>query len=141
MAGGGDVSACLEVTDTYGNLLKFNSGKFGIAFDGTGDDELVWAKDPTADVTDAVLYIDYIQLAACGTGAAGHVAICDGSEGEAIVSLATHDGTLGSGNEGTWDFKDDPLVCLTAESTQSLCVSAAASAQFTGFIKCWWGVI
>lgn len=138
---GGDVSGCLEVSSGYGNLMRFDSGRFGISFDCTGGtDERIWAKDPTVDATKSALYVDYIQLATCGTGAGGPVALVDGSAaGQAIVTLAAHDGTLTSGNQGNWDFGKDPLVCLTADNTQSLCLSSTASAFISGFVKCHWG--
>ena len=137
----GDVSGCLEVSSGYGNMLRFESGKFGISFDCTGGiDERIWGKDPTAVYGATALYVDKIQLATCGTGGGGPIALIDGSAaGEAIVTLAAHDGTLSSWNEGTWDFKGDPLVCLTADNTQSLCVSSTTNAFISGFIKCWWG--
>ena len=138
---GGDVSGCLEVSSGYGNLVRFNSGKFGVSFDCTGGtDERIWGKDPTVDVTDAALYIEYIQLATCGTAGGAPVALIDGSAaGQAIVTLAAHDGTLTVSNEGTWDFRDDPIICLTACNTQSVCISSTANAQVTGFMKCYWG--
>ena len=137
----GDVSGCLEVSSGYGNMLKFGSGKYGVSFDCTGGtDERIWGKDPTAVYGAMALYVDSIQLSACGTGGGGPVALIDGSAaGQAIVTLSVHDGTLTSGNEGNWGFGDDPLVCLTADNTQSLCISSTTSAFISGFIKCWWG--
>lgn len=138
---GGDVSGCLEVSSGYGSLTKFSSGHFGISFDCTGGtDERIWAKDPTVDATNNACYLEYVQLAACGTMGGGPIALTDGSGGATIVGLAAHDGTLTlNGCFGAWDFRDDPLVCLTADNTQSLCVSSTSEAQITGFIKCYWG--
>jgi len=137
----GDFSGCLEVSSGYGNMLRFDSGKYGISFDCTGGtDERIWGKDPTAVVGNQCLYIDKIQLSTCGTGGGGSIALVDGSAaGQAIVTLSAHDGTLTSGNQGLWDFGNDALVCLTADNTQSLCVSSTASAFVSGFVKCWWG--
>lgn len=135
----GDISGCIEATVGYFGLNNFNSGRYGISFDFTGDDERIIGKDPTSVGAGNALYIDYVQLATCGTGAVGQVALCDGSGGVPFITLTAHDGTLTSGNVGVWDFKDDPLVCLTADNTQSVCISSAASAQTSGFIKCYWG--
>lgn len=137
---GGDVSGCLETSSGYGNLMRFNSGKYGVSFDCTGGvDERIFGKDPTVDATKAALYVHYIQLAACGTGGGGPVALCDGSGGDAIVTLAAHEGTLTLSNVGFWDFENDPLICLTGDVTQSLCVSSTTSAHISGFVKCHWG--
>lgn len=138
---GGDFSGCLEVSSGFGNMLRFNSGKYGISFDCTGGvDERIWGKDPTVDVTVNALYLEYVQLATCGTAGGGPVALVDGSAaGQAIVTLAAHDGTLTLSTEGSWDFRNDPLICLTADNTQSLCVSSTANAFVSGFIKCYWG--
>jgi hypothetical protein len=135
---GGDVSGCLEVSSGYGNLTRFNSGKFGVSFDSTGGaDERIWGKDPTVDATKSVLYVDAIQLAACASG--GNVALIDGSGGSPLVTLANSDVSYGGGVREYWDFRDDPLVCLTADNTQSLCVSSTLSGHISGFVKCWWG--
>lgn len=145
----GDMSGCVEMTVDYFGYNRFESGKIGICFDFTGgSDENIIGKDPTmgqGDTTGAcktlALYVDYIQLNACSTGAGGPVAICDGSGGVPFVSLAIHDGSLTSSNSASWDFGKDPLVCLTADNTQSLCVSSAANAYISGFVKCYWGPI
>jgi len=136
---GGDISGCLEASAGYGNLIRFDSGKFGVSFDSTGGvDERIWGKDPTVDVTASALYIEYIQLTGCATG--GPVALIDGSTGQAIVSLANSDASYGGGGlSGVWDFRNDPLVCLTAETTQSLCISSTVNGHLAGFIKCGWG--
>ena len=134
----GDVSGCLEVSSGYGNLLKFDSGRFGVSFDSTGGvDERIWGKDPTAEVTASSLYIEYLQLAGCATG--GPLAFVDGSAGQAIVSLANSDTSYGGGAVGSWDFRGDPIRCLTAESTQSICISSTVNGHLSGFMTCYWG--
>ena len=139
MAGGGDVSGCVEFSATYCTFYRFNSGKYGIRFDCTGDtQEAIWAKDPTCDVTKAVLYLDYLDLH-CTSGA---VRIVEGSgttHGDGTIAyLPGFDmsGAMGAGL--TWDFEDDPLRCLTAESTESLCLSSG-DGWLWGFMKVHWG--
>ena len=142
----GDVSGCLEVSSGYGNFMRFNSGKYGVAFDSTGGtDERIFGKDPTMNLDDATyvggnsLYLYYVQLAGCASG--GNIALIDGSGvGQAIVTLAIGDITPTSGHQSeVWDFRDDPLICLTADNTQSLCVSSTINGHISGFIKCGWG--
>lgn len=134
-----DVSSCLEATSGYGNLIMFNSGRYGVEFDSTGGvDELIWGKDPTiAEITKSVLYVDYIYLFGCATG--GPISLCDGSGGARIVTAGGSDASYGGGSWGMWDFRDDPLRCLTAESTSSLCMSSTVNGHCGGFVKCWWG--
>ena len=138
---GGDISGCLEVSSGYGNLMRFDSGKFGIEFDCTGGaDERVWGKDPTVDVTASVLYLEYIQLAGDSTG--GLVSLVDGSAaGKRVVTLPCSDTTVIGGNAGigVWDFRNDPIICMTAENTQSLCISSTVKGYCGGFVKCYWG--
>lgn len=135
----GDFSGCLEVSSGYGNMLRFDSGKYGVAFDTTGGvDERIWGKDPTCCVTGSALYIDLIQMTGCATS--GPCALIDGSGGEAIVSLANSDASYGGGGlSGIWNFGNDPLICMTAESTSSLCLSSTVNGHIAGFFRCWWG--
>lgn len=134
----GDVSGCLEVSSGYGNFLSFNTGHFGVEFDSTGGaDERLFGKDPTVDVTGSVLYVEYIQLFGCPTG--GPISLTDGSGGARIVTVGGSDASYGGGDSAVWDFKDDPLKCLVAENTQSLCMSSAANGHCGGFVKCYWG--
>ena len=136
-----DLSGCLEVSTGYGNLLRFNSGHFGIEFDSTGGvDERIWGKDPTACVTGAVFYLEYVQLST-GDSTGGTVSLVDGSAASVkIVTLQSGDVSYGSGMSGVWDFRDDPLRCLTACNTQSLCMSSTINGRCGGFIKGYWGV-
>lgn len=139
----GDMSGCVEMTIGYFGYHRFNSGKLGISFDYTGgSDENVIGKDITLNandttVTGMVLHIEQVQLS-CGS--CGPVAIFDGSAGtEPIVALAASDVSGVTSNEGSWDFRGDPLICLTGDTTQSLCVSSAANGHIAGFIEAWWG--
>lgn len=142
----GDMSGCVEMTVDYFGYNRFNSGKIGVTWDYTGgSDENIIGKDPTIgldDLTGALkkqaLYVYYLQIAGCASG--GPVAICDGSDGAPIVSLALGDDTASKGaNSQVWDFRDDPLICLTADNTQSLCVSSATNGHIAGYVKCGWG--
>jgi len=135
---GGDVSGCLEVSSGYGNLLRYDSGKFGIQFDSTGGvDERIWGKDPTVDVTAQAFYLEYAQLFGCPSG--GPISLTDGSGGSKIVTVGGSDVSYGGGSQAVWDFQRDPLKCLTADSTQSLCMSSAANGYCGGFVKGYWG--
>jgi len=135
----GDVSGCLEVSLGYGNLLRFDSGKFGIEFDSTGGiDERVWGKDPTADVTAQAFYLECVHLSS-GDSSGGTVSLTDGSGGAKIVTLQSGDASYSGGLSQSWDFRGDPLRCLTAESTQSVCMSSTVNGLCGGFIKGYWG--
>jgi len=135
----GDVSSCLEASSGYGNMLKFDSGKYWVTFDSTGGvDERIWGKDPTAVYGKSALYVDLIQLGCCAT--AGPIALIDGSGGLPICNLVGSDvSTSDCGPSEVWDFGDDALVCLTADNTQSLCVSSTINGHLAGAFRCWWG--
>jgi hypothetical protein len=141
----GDMSGCVEATVGYFGYNRFDSGKIGVSFDYTGgSDERLFGKDVTMMIGDATvfnnaLYVEYITLSTCGT--AGPVALIDGSQGIPIVTLSGSDVSYGNGNSGEWDFKDDPLVCLTADNTDSLCVSSALDGWVSGYVKCYWGPV
>jgi hypothetical protein len=135
----GDLSNCVEATVGYFGYNRFNSGRIGVSWDYTANaDELIVGRDPALNSNDLttfsqVLHVDYLQMS-CGSG--GPIALYDGSAGALIAALAGV--SVGGGNNGTWDFKGDPLICLTSDGTQSLCISSA-DAMNTGFIKCHWG--
>ncbi len=143
----GDMSGCVEMTVGYFGYNRFDSGKIGISFDYTGEsDELIFGKDPTMIAGDSTvfnnaLYIEYIQLATCGSG--GPVSLLDGTSTNSvpIVTIAGSDVSYGSGNSQVWDFGKDPIVCLTAETTESICVSSAGENYVSGFVKCYWGPV
>jgi hypothetical protein len=132
---GGDVSGCLEMTAAYCNFMKFDSGRFAIVWDCTGDaDEVIFGKDPTVDVTGSAFYLDYLKLGCTSTP----VRLYDGSGGALIASLVVSDVSPSANMAETWDFRGDPLKCLVAENTESLCISAADGHTW-GFIKGGWG--
>ena len=135
----GDMSNCVEATVGYFGYNRFDSGALGVSWDFTANaSELIVGKDPALNSNDAttfsnVLSLKYLQLS-CGSG--GPVALYDGSTGTLIAAIAGV--SVGGGNSCTWDFHKDPLMCLTADNTHSLCISSA-DAMNTGFIKCsWW---
>jgi hypothetical protein len=135
---GPDISGCCEFTIGYGNMLKFDSGKYGVEFDSTGGvDERIWGKDPTAVNAKQCLYVEYIHLFGCPTG--GPISLTDGSAGARIVTAGGSDVSYSGSSWGLWDFKGDPLICITAEGTQSLCISSTINGYCGGFLKCWWG--
>ncbi len=141
----GDMSLCVEATVGYFGYHRFESGKIGLTWDFTGGtDELLIGKDPdivAGDVTvfNNALYLDMIQLAGCASG--GNVALYDGSAGdEPVMTLAIGDTTDYEGHQSQlWDFRGDALVCLTAESTESLCISSTINGHISGFLKFAWG--
>jgi hypothetical protein len=132
---GGDVSDCVEMSDGYFGFNRFNSGRFGIAFECTGDGvERIWGKDPTVDVSSSVCYLEYLQLSC----ASGEVGLYDGSDGTLIGGIKVSDVTPNGTPNSVWDFKGDPLMCLTADNTKSICISAA-DGHVSGFLKVYWG--
>jgi hypothetical protein len=129
----GDISLCLEFTATHANFNKFNSGHIGVSWDCTGDEQKsVICKDPTCDLTGSVFYLEYLQLG-CGST---DQRIYDGSGGLILAAVLVSDVT-GTFNTETWDFRDDPLRCLVAESTQGLCISSG-DGNVCGFLKGYW---
>jgi len=137
-----DMSGCCEFTVGYGNFLHFNSGKYGIEFDSTGGtDERIFGKDPTnADITKSAFWLEYIQLTA-GDSSGGALSVMDGSTGLKIVTLPAGDSSYSGGLSQVWDFKDDPIACLTADATYSLCMSSTVKGFCGGFIKGYWGPV
>lgn len=138
----GDMSNCVEATVGFFGYNRFDSGKIGVSWDFTANaSERIVGRDPALNSNDLttfnqVLYVHSVQMS-CGTG--GPITLYDGSAGSQLITLAGSDMT-GGGNSGNWDWRDDPLVCLTAEGTQSLCISSA-DALNAGFIKFSWGPI
>ncbi|MHC4603983.1 MAG: hypothetical protein ACYS6W_11715 [Planctomycetota bacterium] len=131
-----DVSGCLEMTAAYASFNRFDSGLYGVGFDCTGNaSERIWGKDPTACVTASTCYLHYLALT-CGSST---VNLVDGSGGAQITCpLAFIDVTSGGPQSIVYDFRDDPLALLTAENTQSLCISAT-NGYVQGFMKLSWG--
>lgn len=132
-----DFSGCCEFSGAYGRFNYFESGKFGVDFDFTGNSsERIYGKDPTeaSDITKAAFFLDYFRLS-CTSGGS-YLTLTDGSAGAKMLQLYCNTDV---GGREEWDFADDPLVCLTAENTQSLCISATQNGFVTGYIKGHWG--
>ena len=130
-----DISNCFAVSSGFGGFNRFDSGRLGVNWDNTGNGtERLIAKDNSGDFTAQSFYLEYLQIA-CSSG---KVVLYDGSGGIQIAGVAVGDTSSGYGGTQAWDFKDDPLVTLSAESTQALCISAGQG-QTTGFVKGYWG--
>lgn len=130
-----DYSGCIEFTVGYCGFQRFDSGKFAVSFEWSGaSGERIYGKDPTLlGITASVLYVDMIQTS-CSSG---HINLYDGSGGTLLPgSIACTSGAAAAVN--ILDFGKDPLRCLTADTTSSLCVSAD-NGWVAGFIKCHWG--
>jgi len=134
----GDISNCFAVCTGYGNFVRFDSGHVGVSWDltGEGTERLIW-KEPSCDLTAAVFYLEYVQIAiGCGSG---FCTLNDGTTPTApIVGLPLSDSSGFGKVSQEWDFKDDPVRCLTACNTQALCITVGDS-YATGFIKGYWG--
>lgn len=114
--------------------FTFLSGKSGVSFYATATEASVSLLVDAADFSTASVYVDLIQLS-CSS--AGGPAIYDGSSGDSIT------GRLACGTEvfhsQVWDFRDDPIQCLGADTTDTLCVSMAGAGPYQGFMKYHWG--
>jgi hypothetical protein len=137
----GDISGCYEMSSGGGGFFRFDTGKLGADWDVSDGDYKVIGKDGTNDLTGSTFYLEQLFVAGCGTGMASVGLLTDGSTGTTILGVPVNTG--GDGSEpvyasGAWDFKDDPVRCLTAESTLSLCVTCDGG--FTrGSLKGYWG--
>lgn len=132
-----DFSGCIEFTAAYCNFFNFNSGKFAVSFDCTGDEQkAIIGKDPTSatEITKQVFFLEYAQLGCTTTSAR----LWDGSGGGFICGVLGSDVSGVSANTQSWDFRGDPMRCLTAESTQGICLSSG-DGRVCGFIKGFWG--
>ena len=132
---GGDFSGCFEMTAAYGGYFRTLGGKYAVSWDFTGgSSERVIGKDPTIDLSSQVFHLEWATMS-CASGAAG---LYDGSGAQRLFGIMVSDVSPAGVATQSWDFRDDPLICLTADSTQSLCVSAA-NGHVCGFIKGFWG--
>ena len=118
---------------------KFDSGKFGTAFAAVATEASVshlfeFSDAVGGDNTAARMscYVSYLQMS-CNS--AGRPHLRDGSAGTSIVaSQPASDVTIQSYSQA-WDFRDDPLVCLTADGTSVLAVDMTAGGAYQGFVK------
>ena len=119
---------------------SFDSGKFGTAFAAVATEASVSHLFEFSDViggdnTAARMscYVSYIQMS-CNS--AGRPHLRDGSSGTSIVaSQPPSDVTIPQGYSQAWDFRDDPLVCLTADGTSVLAVDMTVAGAYAGFVK------
>ncbi len=128
---------------------RFNSGKYGTSFQTTATEASVshlfeystFAGDNTTG-NPFSCYIDYIQM---GCNTAGRPHIRDGSGGNSLIGsqLPTVDTTDAPGSQSysqEWDFRGDPLVCLTAaDSTSTIIIDMTSAGFYSGFVKYWSG--
>ncbi len=122
-------------TCTTGDFT-FNTGHQGVSFYSVATEATVTLLIEAGDHSLNACFIDYIQLS-CASG--GLPAIYDGSGGSSVTGrLCCGTGTFQSQD---WDFRDDPLVCLGGDNTQTICVSASTAGLYQGFIKYHWGSI
>ncbi len=131
---GGDLSGCIEFSASYVGYYRFNSGRIGVSFDCTGDEvKAIIGKDPTVDLTAQAFYLEQLKMN-CGSCQAN---LYDGSGGQFLVGIGS-DNTAALGGSIDCAWNQDPLVCLTAESTQGICLSSD-DGRVSGFIKGYWG--
>lgn len=116
---------------------NFNSGKFGVGFRATATEASVshlfeFSTAIGGDNTNAKFscYVDSIQMS-CGSQGGAHIR--DGSAGDSIVGALA--GISGSSYSEKWDFRDDPLVCLTADGTSVLSVDMTLAGKYQGYVK------
>lgn len=112
-----------------GSYQQTMSGQIHVcSFNNGNDSYKIYGKDPTiTDITRQCFYLTGVQMF-CSTGTLFR--LMDGSVGattdrNVIVSLASS--CDAGANSASWDFHDDPMVCLTAEHTSTLCISADVS--------------
>ena len=120
---------------------RFNSGKFGTAFAAVATEASVshlfeFSVAISGDNTNARFscYIDYIQMS-CNS--AGRPHLRDGSAGTSIVaSQPSSDVTIPQGYSQAWDFRDDPLVCLTVvDDTSTIAIDMTVAGAYQGVVK------
>jgi hypothetical protein len=132
-----DFSGCVEMSDDFFGFNYSTGGKVALHFDATGAaDEKMYGKDSTSatDITKSTFHIEQMQLS-CSSGL---VRIKDGSNGAPLLAVGGASGT--GGGSVFRDFGNDPILCLTSEFTQSLCLSSAANCHWSCDIKGFWGV-
>lgn len=131
-----DLSANIEMSANYRNFYRMDSGRIFLEFDASGGaSERVLCKDPTGgNQTSNCFHIETISLACTS----GDMALYDGSGGVRIFRIPGQ-GDLSIGNRVLqMDFRPDSLRCLTADNTQSLCVSAG-NGFWAGHLTGWFG--
>ncbi len=78
-------------------------------------------------------YVDYVQMS-CNS--AGRPHIKDGSAGSSLVGSQPPSDVTQQAYSQSWDFRSDPLVCLTAaDNTSVLAVDMTVAGAYTGYIE------
>ena len=129
----GEWSKTVDATGFFGYNQTLN-GQMSVEFEVTAIPVAGWILGKSTDVPDLsrqVFYLTEIWLS-CGTST---VRIFDGSTGDAIVGLSCASSGATSQH---WDFRHNPLLCLTADSTTYLCVSSNGI-NASGHINGYWG--
>lgn len=130
-----DMSACVEFSAGYFGYFRTTTGHIGLSFDCTGDTQrALICKDPTGDWTRSVFYLEFLQLGCSSTS----LRVYDGSGGQFIAGILASDISGGYMNWGIWDFRDDPIRCLTACNTSGICISSG-DGYVNGFLQGYWG--
>lgn len=127
------------------NTNKFLGGKLGTSFQSLATEVSVshlfeFSTAVGGDNTRAKFscYIDYIQMS-CNT--AGRPHLRDGSIGGSLVgsqppALDTTNDPGSQSYSQEWDFRDDPLVCLTAvDNTSTITIDMTSAGAYSGFVK------
>lgn len=115
--------------------LTFNSGKKAVSFYCIATEASVSGLIESADQSSMAVYLEYVQLSC--SSMTGGPAIYDGSTGDSITGrIACGTGVFHSQE---WDFRDDPMICLGGDTTNTICVSVASAGPYQGFIKYHWG--
>lgn len=127
-----DLSKCVEASAGYYSYMQTSLGHIIVQFDGTGNDyERIYGKDPTCCVTQSVFYLEYFQIN-CATGG---VSLLDGSNYSSIFGDFRDSS---SPRKESWDFRKDPLRCLTGCFTESLSI-AVNNGFYQGILMGYWG--
>lgn len=116
----------------------FLSGKIGTAFASKATEA---SASPLFEFSDVIggdntnarfaCYVDYLQMSCVS---AGMPHLRDGSSGTSIVGSVQPGQGFQSASQA-WDFKDDPLVCLTADGTSRLFIDMTVQGAYQGFVK------
>ena len=126
------------------NTNKFLGGRFGTSFHSVATEASVthlfeFSTAVGGDNTNAKFscYVDYLQMS-CNS--AGRPHIKDGSSGGSLVgsqppAVDTTDAPGSQSYSQAWDWRDDPLVCLTADGTSVLSIDMTVAGAYTGFVK------
>ncbi len=132
-----DISTNVEMTAAYCNFYRTDLGRFALEFDSSGAaSERILAKDPTGgSQAGNCFHLEILKLVCTS----GEVRLFDGSGGVSIFEIpGIVEMSRGRDTPFSLDFRPDSLRCLTADNTQSLCISAG-NGFWSGFVTGWFG--